>query len=183
MEILLLLYLAHLVGDYPLQTNWIYKQKIKSFAGGLWHMLDLLVAYLVCLAPFLYVREVQMSVALILVIHFFQDVVKVNFNKELDHERESYFVDQVLHFVFTSVIWWVVLAPIGHVTPSFGEWFYLSPVAIIYAIGLVSVTYFADVTHYMVYNYTRTTFKRNWGFLVRSGVIYSVIFWAYIYLS
>lgn len=183
MEILFLLYLGHLVGDYPFQSNWIYFQKIKSFAGGLWHILDLLVAYLICLAPFLYVREVQIAIALILTIHFFQDTAKVNFNREMDHERESYFADQFLHIFFSTVIYFWIIAPLGHVTPLFGESFYLNPIWITYAIGLVLATYFVDVTQYVVCNHTQTAFKRNWNYLLKSAVIYSVIFWAYIYLS
>ncbi len=182
MEILLLLYLGHFVGDYPLQSNWIYRQKIKSAMGGLWHILDLLVAYLICLAPFFYIREVQISVALILTIHFVQDVLKVNFNKEMDHERESYFADQFLHLLFTTLIYFWILAPMGHLTPQFGEIFYLNPIHIAYALGLVLVTYFVDVTQYILYTDSQVTFHRNWSYLTKSALIYSAIFWGYIYL-
>lgn len=182
MEILLLLYLAHFVGDYPLQSNWVYLQKIRSIQGGLWHILDLFVAYLLCLSPFLYIKEIWFAIGIILLIHFFQDVVKVQFNKELDHERESYFVDQFLHIFFSTLIYFWVLAPLGHLTPLFGAEIFLNPTNIIYAIGLVLVTYFVDVTQYVIYS-TQAAFKRNYGYLIKSALIYSTIFWAYIYLS
>jgi len=183
MEILLLLYLGHLLGDYPLQSNWVYKQKIKSFLGGLWHILDLLVAYLLCLTPFLYLPQIWTAILLVLIVHFFQDVAKINFNREMDHERESYFMDQFLHFFFSTLIYFWILFPLGHLTPSFGASFYLNPIWIIYAIGLVLVTYFVDVTQYVVSHPGQIVFKRNWKYIFQSALLYSAIFGIYIYLS
>ncbi|MCK5472270.1 DUF3307 domain-containing protein, partial [Candidatus Gracilibacteria bacterium] len=101
----LLLAIAHLFGDFPFQTNWIYRQKFRSWSGGLWHAAILFLCFLAILSPYLANWQVVALITTISFIHYLQDCLKI----EIVDKRKKMtafpglLLDQFLHFLFLAV--------------------------------------------------------------------------------
>jgi len=177
MEILLLLYLAHFLGDYPLQTNWIYTQKLKSWLGGTLHMLMLALALIICLAPFTYEPKILLMMTAILITHYFQDATKLFFNKTVKKQTIGYFADQASHLFFSTFFWFIFIRPLDNLQPCFGAKIYLDLRIIVFLIGLILITYFADVTRYIIRNdrhLIKKGFQRDWKFMLKNALSWSI---------
>jgi len=136
-EFFLFFILAHLIGDYVLQTDKIALKKSQGIQGVAVHTLLVCLSQLVLLAYF----GVKGIVAALLGagIHFLIDCLKLALGKRLGKiELLYYFIDQGLHL---SVIWLltVIFAPEkGTMDPV------LSYVRLV--IGLILLTYMSTVT-------------------------------------
>ena len=88
------LYLAHLIADFPLQTNRIYKLKIESSRGILLHVaIHLLVASIL-------IEDALAHWSLFLVLgvtHFLVDWVKVHHHGH--RQTPGFLLDQLAHFL------------------------------------------------------------------------------------
>lgn len=176
-NILLLILLAHFLGDYPFQSTWIYTQKTKNLPGGIFHILDLLLAYLLCLGPFLGHPHVQVFILITLIIHFIQDTLKVYINRTRGHYPDSYILDQSLHILLAILLWHSLLLPISpQLTTTFLPQFYTNPLAILGLLGLILITYFTDVTTYSLTTPTPAHFHRNYHLMLRNALLYIIIF-------
>lgn len=178
MEILILLYLAHYLGDYPLQTGWVYAQKIKNWSGGVYHALGITFALLICLAPFLYSTKVLLAIFCIVITHYFQDAAKLIFNKTVERELVGYFGDQSLHLLFSTFYWFIFLKN-ENLIPKFAGSFYLDSKIAIFLIGLILVTYVLEITIYVIKNANKENKKpliRDWKQMIKNALVYS-FFW------
>ena len=91
------LLLSHLVGDFPLQTNQVYRLKNKSWLGiGLHAVIHVATAALLVREPL----RVWPLLALLGVLHFLIDLIKLR----IPTKRQSlgFLVDQVAHLL---VLW------------------------------------------------------------------------------
>lgn len=179
MNILFLLYLAHLLGDYPLQTNWIYKIKHKSTEGGLVHILVIFACLAVCLFPYLVFPSVWFLMITISVLHFIQDSIKVKMKSK--YVLRGYVVDQILHLVVSTLAWSIFIYPILYKTNEIEALpIYTDLAIIVYFIGLIAVTFFADVTAFVsdgndAYK-SRANLKRDWVFMAKSAIVFSIVY-------
>src|SRR3989338_1323831 len=107
LETLFLLYLAHFLGDYPFQTNWVFAHKIKNcWRGGLLHTFGIFLALLLTLAPFLDATPIWYVIGIVTVVHYFQDAIKVSIDTQHHHYKKlSYIGDQVLHLSLLTFLW------------------------------------------------------------------------------
>lgn len=91
------LLLSHLVGDFPLQTNQVYRLKNKSWLGIVLHaVIHVATAALLVREPL----RVWPLLALLGVLHFLIDLIKLR----IPTKRQSlgFLVDQVAHLI---VLW------------------------------------------------------------------------------
>lgn len=177
MQLFLLLSLAHLLGDYPFQTNWIYRQKTKSWLGSFLHVLILAACFAVLLAPYLVNRVVILALFIILVVHFFQDVWKI----ELANKRKkiapfaALVLDQVLHFALLVGV--AFRLDSVRLRISFAEEIITSPTflwILMYVIVLILATFTWDVFEFV--RNKREKLQHKWPSLLSRGAIVTVVF-------
>ena len=132
------LFLAHLLGDYPLQPMWLVRSKSQTW-GLVLHGSIHLLTLLLLVGPF---RSVIWPQILALAIfHFFVDVVKYRLtDSHPEWVVSSYFVDQAIHL--TSII--VVTAWINSIVPEAGAAF--NTALLITISGFILVTHVWFVT-------------------------------------
>ena len=85
MELLFILIMCHLVGDYVLQCDFIAKTK-----GSNWY--HLFVHCMLYALPFYIMFGFNLNLLIVLVVHFIVDAGKARYNKI------TYIMDQVLHY-------------------------------------------------------------------------------------
>lgn len=171
-EFLLIFILAHLTGDYALQTDNIAKQKSESIKGIAIHV------SLVCLSQMLFLSLFGIrGIAAALTgagIHFFIDLMKLRLGERLKRiELLYYFLDQALHLLVIVVLT-LVFAP---AEGSMGS--YILYVKLL--IGLVLLVYTATVTaknvarHFFRELKARRFFEKNerWIDAVTGGLLFA----------
>jgi len=101
-DILFLLLLGHIFGDYALQTDYMARQKGKSFKVLSLHVL----VYTLCIAAFWWLgkrlsgdlefpKVTHILVLLVLYVqHWLQDLLK---STRLNGSKQGFFIDQALH--------------------------------------------------------------------------------------
>lgn len=102
MDLMWYLFLAHLIGDYALQSDHMAAQKGRSLSILTWHV----TIYVSCIGLTLWIvsaissefRFFTWSTAGLLVplymLHWTQDLVKYRY---FSHSKQAYYADQVLH--------------------------------------------------------------------------------------
>ncbi|MFH1546806.1 MAG: DUF3307 domain-containing protein [Patescibacteria group bacterium] len=175
MNLFLLLVLAHLLGDYPLQTNWIYRQKFRSWSGGLWHAAILFLCFAVILSPYLANWRVAALVATISFIHYLQDYLKieiVNKRKKMTAFSGLLF-DQLLHFLFLmGAAYWANSLQLEVISGNLISSILYSDPVLIYLIVLLSATFVINtVSHVKNFDKSKSEFRRDWrGIFIRGGI-------------
>ena len=99
MNVLATLLFAHLIADFPLQTNWVFRFKLESWLGVVLHS-----AIHVVVTAFLLVRWPQVwPVLLILgILHFICDWLKTR--PFCDSGVSGFLIDQLAHVTILSVL-------------------------------------------------------------------------------
>lgn len=91
------LLLSHLVGDFPLQTNQVYRLKNKSWLGIVLHaVIHVVTAALLLRDPL----RVWPLLALLGILHFLIDLIKLRIPTK--HQSLGFLVDQLAHLI---VLW------------------------------------------------------------------------------
>lgn len=94
MNLIAALLLSHLIGDFPLQTNQIYRLKSKSWLGIVLHsVVHVLVAALLIRQPF----AVWSLLLWLGILHFLIDLTKLRL--PIKQQWLSFLLDQVAHLV------------------------------------------------------------------------------------
>lgn len=186
MTLFLLLALSHLTGDYPLQTNWVYFRKTKGLVGGLWHASILTLCYLFFLAPYLADDRVKLGIAIIMLIHYFQDYLKIRFYDD-PHKPAfaGYITDQILHLLAFGAVG-LSAANFANLQIYSGSWveFWNQPTFALYLILLILVTFFWEVTRYVYYRHRGTdkTLRKNLRGMFMRGSAITLIFWSVYFI-
>lgn len=103
MNILLKLFLAHLVGDFLLQpASWVKAKEAKKLAAWQLYIHSLLHGLLVLI--FLWNLQLWKYALLVFIVHFIVDSLKLILQND-GNRRVLFFIDQVLHFIFIYLIW------------------------------------------------------------------------------
>jgi hypothetical protein len=111
------LFLAHLLGDYPLQPMWLVRSKSQIWGLALHGSIHLLTLLLLVGS---FRSLIWPQILALAVFHFFVDVVKYRTTEgRPEWTVSSYFIDQAVHI--TSII--VVSAWINSIVPEAGAAF------------------------------------------------------------
>ncbi len=132
------LFLAHLLGDYPLQPMWLVRSKSQMW-GLVLHGSIHLLTLLLLVGSFR--TEIWPQILALAIFHFFVDVVKYRATEgRPEWTVSSYFIDQTVHIL--SII--VVAAWIDTIVPEAGAAF--NTALLIYISGYIVVTHVWFVT-------------------------------------
>ncbi|NOY59655.1 MAG: DUF3307 domain-containing protein [Calditrichaeota bacterium] len=103
-----ILLLAHVIGDFPLQIDYVYQLKRKSFWGVLPHSFICTVMNVLVLLPFLAKGQIWIAILFLLVIHTILDRSKIVISDKFAGENLLHFLlDQGLHIfsIWIVAIW------------------------------------------------------------------------------
>ncbi len=132
------LFLAHLLGDYPLQPMWLVRSKSQMWGLVLHGSIHLLTLLLLVGS---YRTEVWLPILVLALFHFLVDVVKYRFTEgRPEWTVSSYFIDQAVHIL--SLI--VAAAWIDTIVPEASADF--NTALFIYLSGYIIVTHVWFVT-------------------------------------
>jgi hypothetical protein len=101
-----LLFLAHLLGDYVFQPDWLVANKHRRWALALHATIHFLLMFiLVGQARYFLLPQI----AALTIAHVLIDAMKLYFaSKRPDAGRSAYLIDQALHILFTAIIaYWI----------------------------------------------------------------------------
>lgn len=99
MDVLATLLLAHLIADFPLQTNWVFKIKTQSSWGIAVHVgIHLLVTAVLIKEPITY----WLMLASLGVVHFIIDWVKLRLPAR--QQTPGFILDQIAHLLTLLLI-------------------------------------------------------------------------------
>jgi len=105
MFLFLKLILAHLIADFILQFEELYRLKLRSFLGHLAHVLIHGLVSLAFLYPYLNEPVIWAFVAGIVLVHLAQDLLKYSFTQKTPANTFVYFMtDQFFHVLVISAI-------------------------------------------------------------------------------
>jgi len=101
------LLLAHVIGDFPLQTDAIFRLKTKYSWGVLPHVFICSIMNVLVLIPYLTDIRIWIAIVALAVIHIILDRTKISVSEKIARDSFfQFFIDQVLH-VFS--VWLVAL--------------------------------------------------------------------------
>ena len=104
MFLFLKLYLAHLIGDFVLQFDELYRLKLKSPWGHFFHALVHAALSLALLFPYLDAPFIWIFVFVTADIHLFQDALKYKLIQNRKYHFPIFTLDQILHLLFLATI-------------------------------------------------------------------------------
>ncbi len=107
MFLFLKLVLAHMVADFILQFEELYRLKLRSWVGHLLHALCHTAASVAFLLPYLNLR-IWIFILSITIIHYLQDRVKYALQAKDPKNTFWYFtIDQIFHVLFLAAIFFL----------------------------------------------------------------------------
>jgi len=112
MSLFLKLYLAHLIGDFILQFEELYRLKMRGNLGHMYHVLIHTGVSLILVAPYLSDPFLWLFIGFVTIIHYIQDQIKYSLQKK--NERlmfPCFIIDQIFHFLVIALI---LLFPASH---------------------------------------------------------------------
>ncbi|OGX54258.1 MAG: hypothetical protein A2267_01955 [Omnitrophica WOR_2 bacterium RIFOXYA12_FULL_38_10] len=142
MFIYLRLLLAHFIGDFPLQTNYIFKIKLKGIRGVAIHALIVFLAGLFLSWPYLNLLFTWAFLFFIFITHFIQDAMKIKYSTAKS-SFWTYLLDQMSHVGIISLVFFTSLVDVPDpvFTPNIFAQLYLNNNFIIYCILMIVATY------------------------------------------
>ncbi|MBN2120309.1 MAG: DUF3307 domain-containing protein [Candidatus Omnitrophica bacterium] len=177
MFIFIRLFLAHLVGDFILQFDNIYRLKYRGLTGVIPHVLLIMASMAVFSWPYLVQPGLWIFLGFIGISHLIQDWVKAN-HINIKDNFWIYFLDQVLHVIAISVVFLTGLKALK--PPSYNNiivLLYNNDSLFIYAIAAILASYNG---FYMVTNFKKsylsvqcacTPFEKWYGILERFLIV------------
>lgn len=149
--VILQLMVAHLLGDFVFQSNSLLKRKYKSWHGTLEHALVIWLFTALALFPYWNSWRAWAISGIIFLVHFTQDVLKVEFDKRYNKDRHTnvpFFLDQLGHLLLIFLIGRgfenVQALPLPHLVNEL----YFSPTFLALVVGLILFTFTADITKF-----------------------------------
>lgn len=147
------LLLAHLIADFPLQFNELFKLKVKSKWGVLLHCAIVGVISGLFLFPYIFTPQMWFGIIILVTAHFIIDYIRILFtNKTHLDNLWMFLLDQFSHI---AIVWLVSLMIISIDIPpltisDFIEGVMYDKKIIVTASGFIAAGYFgAIVIHYL----------------------------------
>jgi hypothetical protein len=141
------LLLAHILGDFPLQTDTIFRLKKRGSWGVLPHVLVCTIINIIALSPLLATKQAWIAIFVLAIVHAILDHSKIHISDK--HARDDIFqflFDQVLHIL--SI--WFAAAWLSQNTPEpfhsyLNQEVTISLIALIFAaFGSVPILYYMN---------------------------------------
>lgn len=186
------LFLAHLIADFPLQTNKIFEYKKSTPYGVLIHTGIYLTVSLFLSFPYLKYKEALLFLFFIFILHTIIDLNKVK-KLSLKDGIKEFLVDQLKHLlvlctVFTLPISKKVLYLELPSNLKFIERFYNSDYYILLIIGYFFVSFAGTIFYfYLLKTFSRKNIFTNKGISIREKYfevsIRTIIFISYYKIS
>lgn len=132
------LFLAHLLGDYPLQSEWLVENKRSLWGLSLHTAIHLAVSLLILGSAS---AEAWPKVLLLIFIHFLLDLTKSSLQRKWPrHAALQYVIDQILHIASIFLVArWIESDLAPALMPVNTTW-------AVYAIGYLMATYVWYIT-------------------------------------
>ncbi|MCX7941693.1 MAG: DUF3307 domain-containing protein [Dictyoglomaceae bacterium] len=151
------LWLAHLLADFPFQTNLIFKLKKRSFFGVVLHGSIFLICALFLSVPYLKYFSSILYILFVWIFHIYVDWEKVktsNLSKKQDNVW-YFLLDQLIHFLSLTLVFFFPYNkyPIFWEKPYLGRlWlrFYNSDYYVLLAIGYIIVVFAGTILTFYV---------------------------------
>lgn len=142
MFIFLRLLLGHLFGDFPLQTNFVFKHKQKGILGVAFHAFLVFISCLAAVLPYLNNPQLWLFIIFIFTTHLVQDTIKLKWSNP-NACFWSYVMDQLFHVGIIALIFFTPLTSINApASPDESVWgIYYNDYFILYCIVLLYATY------------------------------------------
>ncbi|MGB9857974.1 MAG: DUF3307 domain-containing protein [Dictyoglomaceae bacterium] len=151
------LWFAHLLADFPFQTNLVFKLKKKSFWGVFLHATIFLFFALFLSIPYLNYLSAWIFIFSVWIFHIYLDWTRVKVsNLSQKQDNVWYFLlDQLEHLLSLSVVFFLPISkyPLFWKRPNLGDlWlrFYNSDYYILLAIGYIIVVFTGTILTFYV---------------------------------
>jgi hypothetical protein len=168
------LILAHLIGDYPLQSEWLIENKRSLWGLSLHAAIHLAVMLLVVGAAS---REAWPKILVLVLIHFLLDLIKPHLGRRWPKRAPLLYVsDQILHVLSIFLVaGWIESDLSPTLLPGRTLW----P---IYTIGYLLVTYVWYITERLVteqdQGYQKELEQHFWSRMVTRAVLLTLFLFA-----
>lgn len=140
------LWLAHLIGDFPLQTDGMMARKMSSMGGVISHALMVSAVILLALVlisqmgsgPYISSGHIGLIVLLVLLSHTAQDHFKIQWdkNKGKGQGLTSFFIDQWIHLGLLALFAWMIKPDFFASMPNRWVWIAISLLTAVYLAGI-----------------------------------------------
>jgi len=146
------LLLAHLVADFPLQTNQIFKVKTNTEWGVLIHTLIVLIFSILFTFPYLEDPKVIIILLVIFLSHTVIDKLKMEYSKKTKNQSmKILLLDQVLHIAIIAILTfnftesYLLSSPFNSVFLNYLIDVYNNDIFIISLIGYIASVFFIPI--------------------------------------
>ena len=143
--------MAHVIGDFPLQTDTIYRLKKLSFLGVIPHVLICTAANIIILFPYWSSKYVWWAILLLGLIHALLDKTKLFISSRMAGDTlTNFMVDQLLHILTIWLVsYWLLhgaqLQSIIAAEQVYNRYAVISTIALLYAgYGGIPVLYYLN---------------------------------------
>ncbi|MFH1563712.1 MAG: DUF3307 domain-containing protein [Nitrospirota bacterium] len=145
------LLLAHLIGDFPLQFNEIFKLKVKSKWGVLLHCAIVVMISVLFLVPYVFAMQMWCGIIILICSHFIIDWTRVVLSKKANLDNLWMFLlDQGLHILIVWFVSLMIISPPLFILPDFIRGVLENKQVILTMSGLIAAGYFgAILIHYL----------------------------------
>jgi len=167
---------AHLIADYVLQFDELYRLKKRHISGYFFHILILVFVMAVLTLPYLRYPAMWIFLALAAVTHFGQDVSKSRLEAKLPGQAFLwYLLDQAVHIAILYVVVFLPFSETRLTVPAmpFLDPLYTSNDFVYWAAAFILVTY---VGTYTLHNFRRNYFAdtREDHYLTRFEIMHAL---------
>ncbi len=146
------LLLAHIIADFPLQTNQIFKVKTNTEWGVLLHTLVVLIFSILFSFPYLEDPKVIIILLVIFLSHTVIDKLKMEYSKKLKNQSiRILLLDQALHITIIAVLTfnfsesYLLSSPFNSAFLNYLIDVYNSDIFIISLIGYIASVFFVPI--------------------------------------
>ncbi len=185
--IILQLLIAHLLGDFVFQSNALFKKKYESWKGTFQHVLIISAFTILMLFPYWGSTQTWIVVGIIFSVHFFQDLIKVEYDKKFNAERRSvmpFFIDQALHITLIYFLGSQFFQdlPMMEIPTWLSSLYYSSSLNVL-VVCILLLTYTFDITLFQFKRHENKQIKiynpdyiAMMGRVITFGILYIIIF-------
>ena len=149
------LIIAHLLGDFVFQSNSLIRKKYESWRGTFEHACIITLFTTLLLFPYWQEPLTWIAIGTVAVIHFIQDVLKVEIDKRYNpnHNPLPFFIDQILHVSLLMYLSRILNNLSTIPLPGFVYKFYFSPVAMALITGILLLSFVIEIVMYQFKHY------------------------------
>jgi len=146
------LILAHIIADFPMQTNQIFKVKMNTQWGVILHTLIVLIFSVLFAFPYLEDTKVIIIIIIIFLSHTVIDKLKMEYSKKTENQSiRILLLDQVLHIAIIAVLTfnftesYLLSSPFNSAFLNYLIDIYNSDIFIISLIGYIASVFFIPI--------------------------------------